>query len=136
MERFWSKVTKSDGCWEWTAHRDKKGYGSFGFSGKVQKAHRVAYILTFGELPDGAHILHSCDNPSCVNPGHLRTGTHTDNMQDKVMRGRHFQSNQTHCKRAHPLNDLNTYMTPDGRRNCRTCRLAAKRAFRARKRAA
>ena len=136
MERFWSKVEKTDGCWIWMASRDPKGYGTFGFEGRVHKAHRVAYILAFGEVPNGAHVLHSCDNPHCVNPSHLRPGTHTDNMQDKVLRGRHFQSNQTHCKRSHPLDDLNTYMTPDGRRNCRTCRLAAKRAYRARLRKA
>lgn len=136
MERFWSKVEKADGCWNWNGYRDTKGYGAFGLDRKVQKAHRVAYILAFGEIPEGAHILHSCDNPPCVNPAHLRAGTRTDNMQDKVLRGRHFQSNQTRCKRDHPLNEMNTYITPDGRRNCRTCRIAAKRAYRARQRKA
>lgn len=136
MERFWSKVDKSGECWYWTASRDPKGYGTFGFEGKVHKAHRIAYTLAFGEIPAGAHILHSCDNPPCVNPGHLRPGTHTENMQDKVMHGRHFQSNQTHCKRSHPLDDFNTYITPDGRRNCRACRLKAKHEYRARLRKA
>ena len=136
MERFWSKVKKTPECWLWTAYRDNKGYGEFGLDRKVHKAHRVAYLLTYGAIPEGAHILHSCDNPQCVNPKHLRAGTRKDNMQDKVQRGRHFQSNQTHCKREHPLDAMNTYMTPDGRRNCRTCRLNAKRAYRARLRKA
>ena len=136
MLRFWSKVEKSEGCWTWTASRDPIGYGTFGFDGKVRKAHRVAYVLAFGEIPEGHHILHSCDNPPCVNPAHLRSGTRKDNMQDALKRGRHFQANQTACKRGHPLDDINTYLTPDGRRNCRTCRADAKRAYRARTRKA
>ena len=118
------------------ASRDAAGYGTFGFDGKVRKAHRVAYILTFGEIPEGHHILHSCDNPACVNPAHLRPGTRADNMQDALKRGRHFPANLSACKRGHPLDDINTYLTPDGRRNCRTCRAEAKRAYRARTRKA
>ncbi|WP_428985700.1 HNH endonuclease [Sinomonas terricola] len=68
--------------------------GLRGRFGRRTESRRV-HADTFGSIPDGAHILHSCDNPPCVNPGHLRPGTRFDNMQDKVLRGRHFQSNQT-----------------------------------------
>lgn len=132
MERFWSKVEKADGCWLWVAHRDHLGYGSFGLNGKVHRAHRVAYMLTAGPIPEGAHILHSCDNPSCVNPAHLRAGTRSDNMRDKVARRRDHNVKKTECIHGHPFDDTNTYLTPDGRRNCRTCRINAKRAYRAR----
>lgn len=136
MERFWSKVNKTDGCWIWTAYRDDKGYGCFGFRGKVWKAHRVAYELATGPIPTGAHILHSCDNPSCVNPEHLRAGTHADNMRDKVARGRDFQASQTHCKHGHPFNATNTYVRPNGSRACIACAVERKRQYRAKKKAA
>ena len=133
MERFWSKVQKIDGgCWLWIAYRDSKGYGSFGLDGKVRKAHRVAYELTYGPLPEGAHVLHSCDNPSCVNPQHLRAGTHVDNMRDRVEHGRDPNAKKTHCESGHPFDATNTYVTPDGRRNCRPCRAHARRAYLAR----
>lgn len=137
MHRFWSKVEKSDsGCWIWSAYRDPKGYGTFGFKGKVQKAHRVAYQLAIGPIPEGAHVLHSCDTPPCVNPAHLRAGTRSDNMRDKVLRGRDYNVKKSQCIHGHPFDETNTYVTPDGRRNCRTCRILAKRAFRARNRKA
>lgn len=132
MERFWSKVEKSDGCWTWIAGCDPQGYGTFGLDGKVQKAHRVSYQLAIGPIPAGAHVLHSCDNPPCVRPDHLRAGTRSDNMRDKVARGRDWNVKKTRCKHGHSFSELNTYVTPDGRRNCRACRLAARRAYRAR----
>lgn len=133
MDQFWSKVEKRGAdCWLWTRYRDEHGYGRTWFDGGHITAHRLAYILTHGEIPDGAHILHSCDNPPCVNPAHLRAGTRSDNMRDKVARGRDFNAKKTECIHGHPFNEINTYMTPDGRRNCRTCRLIAKRAYRAR----
>lgn len=87
-ERFWAKVEKSDGCWQWRAAKDACGYGCFGYEGRVLGAHRVSYILAHGIIPDGLHILHSCDNPACVNPSHLRLGTHQENMDDRNSRGR------------------------------------------------
>ena len=94
-ERFWSKVEKGDPleCWEWTAFTldDRGGYGQFrvgGASGAMIGAHRVAWELVNGEIPDGMCILHSCDNPPCVNPGHLFLGTKTDNAEDRDQKGR------------------------------------------------
>lgn len=89
-ERFWSKVDKRgpNECWPWRANCDRLGYGRFTYTRqKHVTAHRMAFFLTHGHWPEPA-CLHSCDNRPCCNPAHLREGTHTDNMQDKVQRGR------------------------------------------------
>ena len=132
MERFWSKVAKGENCWIWQASVDRGGYGTFGFDGRVQKAHRVAYQLVIGPIPVGLHILHSCDNPRCVNPAHLRAGSRSENMRDKVARGRDYNASKTTCIHGHRFDETNTYLTSDGRRQCRTCIAARKRARRAR----
>jgi len=95
MERFWSKVKKTDGCWTWTATK-QKGYGRFWFEDRLELAHRVAWILCRGRIPAGDHygttcVLHRCDNPSCVNPDHLFLGSNQDNITDKVQKCRHEQ---------------------------------------------
>lgn len=89
-ERFHAKVNKADpsGCWSWTAYTDRRGRGSISVNGKQQKSHRVSYELFIGDVPDGFHVLHHCDNPSCVNPDHLFLGTHDDNMKDMKAKGR------------------------------------------------
>jgi hypothetical protein len=89
--RFWTKVQvlgEAD-CWEWQAFRSKFGYGKTGVGGRVHFAHRVAWELTYGPIPDGIRVLHRCDNPPCVNPAHLFLGTMSDNMQDMWDKGRH-----------------------------------------------
>lgn len=90
-ERFWDRVDVSapDDCWEWRGSRHPiTGYGRLRFRGKQMYAHRVAYILTYGEIPNGAYILHSCDNPGCTNPKHTRAGTPADNVCDRDTRKR------------------------------------------------
>lgn len=89
--RFWKRVDKAgpDECWPWTAARMPKGYGCMGVGkGVMEYAHRLAFWLVHGEIPDGKFILHHCDNPPCVNPAHLYAGTHQDNMNDMKSRGR------------------------------------------------
>jgi len=90
-ERFAKSVVKTDGCWIWKASRDKNGYGIF--RGELAgvlftRAHRFSYALHTGDLLVGMQALHTCDNPCCVNPDHLFSGTIADNMRDKVQKGR------------------------------------------------
>lgn len=94
--RFWLSVTKkqSDECWEWTGRRNADGYGVITvrshpvFRCREQLAHRVSWYLGAGSLPDGAQVLHRCDNPPCINPSHLWLGTPRDNMRDCAAKGR------------------------------------------------
>src|SRR5690606_8661785 len=75
-------------CWEWKRSRNKHGYGLLTISGKSHFAHRLAYELPKGSIPDGPFVLHECDNPSCINPEHLSAGTQSQNMADCHARGR------------------------------------------------
>jgi len=80
-------VTES-GCWEWTKGRDKDGYGRIAVNRRDTRAHRLAYQCWVGEIPEGHVVRHKCDNPPCINPEHLETGTNADNMRDKRIRMR------------------------------------------------
>ena len=87
---LWSRVDVLglDDCWPWTASAVKFGYGIFSFKNKRHKAHRVSAILSRGAMAS-SDVLHSCDNPVCCNPCHLRWGSHQENMVDKIIRSRH-----------------------------------------------
>ena len=89
-QRFWEKVDVKgkDDCWMWNAYVDSDGYGQFRYYDRQQKAHRSAWILTHGEIPEGMFVCHHCDTPSCVNPAHLFIGTHQDNVDDQYNKGR------------------------------------------------
>jgi hypothetical protein len=91
VDRFWEKVDRSAGpeaCWPWTGAITTHRYGCVQWHGRVLGAHKVAYLLGHGPVPDGLQIRHSCDNPPCCNPAHLSVGTRKDNGADKVARGR------------------------------------------------
>lgn len=85
--RFWSKVNKTCSCWLWTAGCDSDGYGGVSLNGKSCKAHRISWLLTYGEIPK-LDVLHECDTPACVNPEHLFLGTSQDNVIDAIRKGR------------------------------------------------
>lgn len=94
--RFWAKVRVTPTCWLWTGTViGSNGYGSFSMARGLARgtqapryAHRIAYELTHGQIPNGQHVLHACDVPRCVNPAHLFLGTHRDNMRDAARKGR------------------------------------------------
>lgn len=85
-DKFLKKL--DDECWPWTASKCSKKYGTFWDGARVESAHRQAWIFANGPLPAGAHVLHRCDNPTCVNPAHLFLGDNADNVRDKVSKGR------------------------------------------------
>jgi len=92
---FESKIDKfsEDGCWPWLGYKNEKGYGITKIDGKTYRAHRVAYELYIGKIPPGMLVCHSCDRTSCCNPAHLWLGSHADNQNDKMSKGRHHCSN-------------------------------------------
>lgn len=100
-ERFWRQVVKTETCWLWTGgKKSKAGYGQIGMGGKgapQQLAHRFSYELHNGPITDGRLVMHSCDNPRCVNPDHLSLGTYSENTQDAVQKGRWKSIPPLHC---------------------------------------
>ncbi len=104
VSRFWSKVDRSggpDACWLWTTSTFGSGYGQFKLEPRNLRAHRVAWEITHGCVPDGLFVLHRCDNRRCVNPAHLWLGTHKDNMADMQRKGR-AATGDANGSRLHP----------------------------------
>lgn len=91
LDRFMKKIDTSGDCWIWMANKSASGYGTFGISRKMSRAHRIMFILIYGPIPKGFHVMHSCNNPSCVNPDHLSAGNEKDNMGYAARQGRMAQ---------------------------------------------
>ena len=89
--RLMEKVLGSEQCWIWDASLNNYGYGTFWYKDRHDIAQRASYELFVGDIPADKFVLHSCDNPSCINPHHLFVGTHQDNMADMVAKGRSKQ---------------------------------------------
>jgi len=83
-DRFWPKVNKTAGCWEWTSTLSPTGYGSFHLAKSNRPAHRVSWEMANGPIPDGINMDHICHNRKCVNPGHLRFATQKQNSENLV----------------------------------------------------
>ena len=100
-ERFWFWVNKRgpNGCWEWSGARFWTGYGLVSINGKTVTAHRYAWQITKGPIPEGLLVLHKCNNKICVNPEHLYIGDYGDNMADRINSGSsHRDEKRLLCK--------------------------------------
>lgn len=90
VDDFWAHVQigEPSECWLWIGRRQPRGYGTLSIKGKNKLAHRHAYEMVNGSIPEGMNVCHSCDNQPCVNPAHLWIGTQKDNMHDCSVKGR------------------------------------------------
>lgn len=133
-QRFWSKVDTSGDCWEWTASRSPLGYGQYAIQRKPRGAHRVAWEMLVGEIPDGFELDHLCRNRACVNPDHMQVVSHREN----TLRGHGpsaTNARKTKCCNGHDFDETNTYITPKGARQCRACVREAGRRYRLKQKA-
>lgn len=119
-------------CWEWIAHKSPSGYGYIGYKEKIIRAHRAAYELYIGKIPNGLCVCHKCDNPGCVRPDHLFLGTHRENMKDRNLKSRNtiWNKSKTHCKHGHEFTKENTLIRNKKHRACRICTNNIKRVAR------
>lgn len=136
LARFWAKVDKTKDCWLWTAARDPNGYGRFRLNAHTVKAHRFAYTILVGPIPDGLTLDHLCKVRHCINPAHLEPVTHQENLlRGDTNAARNIA--KTYCPCGHPLEGENLVQSElrRGRRACRTCKNAHNLGYKHTKRA-
>lgn len=143
-EWFWAKADRRepDECWPWIKGLSD-GYGRVGFEGRLHLAHRIAYELEVGPIPDGLLLDHTCHNADlecpggplcmhrkCVNPKHLDPATFADNIR----RGRSYNGSLTHCRRGHEYTPENTIIQKGKYRSCKKCTRMKQAEHRAKRR--
>jgi len=119
IQRFFSKVQKTNNCWNWIKNTDRDGYGYFSVKGKMFRSHRISYELFKELIPKGLTIDHLCRNRKCVNPEHLEVVSRGEN----VLRGIGITAKnkqKTHCPQGH---EYNKKRTSQGKRICKICQL-------------
>lgn len=97
---FWERVDRADGCWEWLGQKQRQGYGQVGWMGKRYSAHRFAWLVTYGPIPERQFVCHRCDNPHCVRPDHLFLGTAQENSMDRDQKGRQVGGDRHWTRRS------------------------------------
>lgn len=125
QERFIAKVDRSGDCWLWTAGRYSEGYGKIQVDGQSRLAHRIAYELFIGPIPEGLELDHLCRIRHCVNPGHLEPVTHQANLLRSPIAPAALHARRTHCLRGHLLDGVQSnsgHTTSNRARYCKTCR--------------
>lgn len=115
-DRFFAKVNKTDTCWEWTAYTLYNGYGRFSFNSRTEYAHRVSWFIAHGKWPN-KHVMHTCDNPACVNPEHLILGNQIENIKDRNKKQRQYSNQKPHCRHGHEF-----VLVENGHRIAPTCK--------------
>lgn len=120
IERFANKFTASGGCWEWFAASNQDGYGCFRFKGKTYSAHSFIYQVLKGILAENLVVDHSCNNPKCVNPEHLKAMTQRENILKSTGIAA-IRARQTVCKYGHEFSTPKWLKNSTSRRYCNTC---------------
>src|SRR5215470_43505 len=125
------RLHEATGCWIWTGGRTSSGYGSVSRHGRNTTAHRAVYELARGQVPDGLVVDHLCRNSLCCCPDHLEVVTNQENVRrgDAAWINGDRQRSKSHCLQGHPLSGDNLYTTPDGSRQCRTCKRERNRRY-------
>lgn len=127
IDRFIKKISPTT-CWEWVG-TISCGYGQILSGGRVEPAHRVAYKLFYGDIPEGLHIDHLCRNRKCVNPLHMEAVT----CRENILRGvgpASINSKKTYCPKGHEYTEENTFRSKDNSRRCKRCDLERMREAR------